>query len=104
MWGEEEPTLSRFGIINQGLYYCYMSKSLRTPQYEHFRSLLVKARESAGLTQIDIAARLNRPQSFVAKYEGGERRLDVIEFIEVCNALGVNPNVIIAQLLERKEQ
>ena len=48
-------------------------------------------RIAANLTQAHLAARLNRPQSFVAKYEGGERRLDVIEFMEVAEAIGFDP-------------
>lgn len=55
-----------------------MAKSLHTPEYEYFRSLLIAAREKTGLTQAEVSAKLGRPQSFVAKYEGGERRLDVI--------------------------
>jgi transcriptional regulator with XRE-family HTH domain len=50
--------------------------------------LLVQARSDAGLSQVDLAARLNRPQSYVSKYESGERRLDLIEFIEVAEAIG----------------
>jgi transcriptional regulator with XRE-family HTH domain len=56
-----------------------------------FRRQFIQARKSAGLTQVDLADRLGRPQSFVSKYERGERRLDVIEFCEVCRALGVDP-------------
>jgi transcriptional regulator with XRE-family HTH domain len=63
------------------------------------RKLLVDARKTAGLTQIDLSARLNRPQSFVSKYERGERRLDVTEFIEVARALKVNPTELFAELL-----
>ena len=48
-------------------------------------------RIAANLTQAHLAGRLNRPQSFVAKYEGGERRLDVIEFMEVAEAIGFDP-------------
>lgn len=51
----------------------------------------MKARKSAGLTQVDLASRLKRPQSFVSKYERGERRLDLVEFGEVAAALGINP-------------
>ncbi len=43
------------------------------------------------MTQADLAVRLRRPQSFVAKYEVGERRLDLVEFVEVANALGTDP-------------
>ncbi|HMD75760.1 MAG TPA: helix-turn-helix transcriptional regulator [Terracidiphilus sp.] len=55
------------------------------------RGQLIQARKSAGLTQVGLADRLGRPQSFVSKYERGERRLDVIEFCEVCHALGIDP-------------
>ena len=78
-----------------------MAKSLHTPEYEHFCSLLVAAREKAGLTQVEVALRVKRPQSFVAKYEGCERRLDVIEFLEICDALNVEPSKILAQLRHR---
>ena len=72
-----------------------MVNSLHTPEYQNFCSLLVTAREASGMTQADIAARLGRPQSFVSKYESGERRLDVVEFIQVCLALGIEPQAII---------
>jgi len=72
-----------------------MAKSLHTPEYEHFRALLVAARERAELTQTEVSVALGRPQSFVAKYEGGERRLDVVEFIQVCNALDIDPHAIL---------
>ena len=78
-----------------------MAKSLHTPEYEYFRSLLVGARENAKLTQADISDKLGRPQSFVAKYEGGERRLDIIELLQVCSALGVDPHEIISQIQTR---
>ena len=50
------------------------------------------------MTQIDLSKKLGRPQSFVSKYENGERRLDVIEFLEVADALGVEPSRFINQL------
>lgn len=53
---------------------------------------------SAGLTQAQVAQRLKRPQSFVSKYENGERQLDVIEFVAVCKALGVPATELIARI------
>jgi len=70
--------------------------------YEHFCSLLIVARRSAKLTQVEVAKKLDRPQSFVSKYESRERRLDVIEFIEVCEVLKVSPIAIIQQLWREK--
>jgi transcriptional regulator with XRE-family HTH domain len=68
-----------------------MGKSIHSPEHLKLRELLIAARKKAGLTQAQVAERLGRPQSFVAKYEGGERRLDVVEFIYVAAALGVDP-------------
>jgi transcriptional regulator with XRE-family HTH domain len=67
-----------------------MPKSLRTPRQQLLLSLLIAARKAKDMTQADVAAALGRPQSFVAKYETGERRLDVIEFVDIAAALGVS--------------
>ena len=75
-----------------------MTKSLHTESHERFCNLLIEMREKRKLTQIDLSKKLGRPQSFVSKYENGERRLDVIEFLEVADALGVEPSRIINQL------
>jgi transcriptional regulator with XRE-family HTH domain len=59
---------------------------------------LIAAREKARLTQQTVAKRLGRHQSFVAKYEGGERRLEVIEFVQICEAIGVRPEQVLKAL------
>lgn len=66
-------------------------KSIRTQPYVRLLELLVERRNAAGLTQSQVADRLGRPQSFVSKFERGERRLDVIEFLEVCRQLETDP-------------
>ncbi len=81
-----------------------MVKSLHTPEYELFRALLVAAREKSGLTQAAVSGKLGRPQSYVAKYEGGERRLDVVEFVEVCTVLGIDPTRVIDSLQRRSRK
>lgn len=76
-------------------------KPLRSAEHRALRGLLVAARRNAQLTQVDVAKRLGKPQSFVAKYEGGERRLDVIEFLAVAKALGADARAIIGGLLKK---
>ena len=78
-----------------------MPKSAFSRKHEQFRRLLADARQAAGLTQVALAKRLGRPQSFVSKFERGERRLDVIEFLDVARALRVDPATIIADLERR---
>ncbi len=73
-----------------------MPKSVYTAAYGKMLACLVKARQTAGLNQVELAERLGRPQSFVSKIEKGERRIDVVELIAICNQLRVDPADIIA--------
>ncbi len=75
-----------------------MRRELRSKRYERLRQLLSGARKSRGLTQTALAAKLKRPQSFVSKYESGEQRLDIMEFLDVCSAVGVSAMSVIRQL------
>ena len=68
-----------------------MVKSAFTDPYRELISALRSARKGARLTQQELAERLGKPQSFVSKYENAERRLDVVEFVEVATLLRVDP-------------
>ena len=72
-----------------------MRKSVHSRRYKIFIEKLVEARKAAGVTQQQLADKLGRPQSFVAKYENGERRLDVVEFVEIAKHLGTDSRDII---------
>jgi transcriptional regulator with XRE-family HTH domain len=76
-----------------------IGKSVHSSDQAAFCKLMIGARKAAGLTQHALAVRLKKPQSFVAKYEGGERRIDVVEFIAIARALGADPLKLIATLL-----
>ena len=67
-----------------------MNKSTHTSHHIALQALLRRLRNRAGLRQADVANELGEPQSFVSKYESGERRLDIVELREVCRALGVS--------------
>jgi transcriptional regulator with XRE-family HTH domain len=75
-----------------------MSQTLRSPRHEALRTLLVAKRKEAGLTQADIAAKLRRYQSFVATLEAGQRRIDVVEFLDLADAIGFDPAEAIKKL------
>ena len=67
-----------------------MEKSLYTSHQKLLQSLLRHIRQDAGLSQQTLARKLVQHQSFVSKYESGERRLDIIELREVCIAIGIS--------------
>jgi transcriptional regulator with XRE-family HTH domain len=79
-----------------------LDKSVHSAGQKTFCELMVKARRSAGLSQHELAKRLHRPQSFIAKYEGGERRVDVVEFVEICEAIDAEPSKILKALLRTR--
>jgi len=78
-----------------------ISKSLRSAEHAEFRAIMIEARQKAGLTQQQLAKRLRRPQSFVSKYEGGERRIDVVEFLWVVRAMKADPMAVLRALIDR---
>ena len=68
-----------------------MARSIRSEVYRGLVGRLADARRAAGLTQQALADRLGRPQSYVAKVEGFERRIDVVEFLVMAREIGVDP-------------
>ncbi len=77
-----------------------MQKSIFTRQQERLQRLLRQVRRDAGLRQSDLAKRLGQPQSFVSKYESGERRLDLLELRQICEAVGIS----LAEFVRRFEK
>ncbi|MBP0594571.1 helix-turn-helix transcriptional regulator [Paraburkholderia sp. LEh10] len=73
-------------------------KSTNTPQYRAVLDRLIAARKASGLSQAELASRLGRPQSYIAKIEIGERRIDVVEFLELARILGVSPASVLENL------
>ncbi len=78
-----------------------LSKTRLLHEQAALQSLLKEIRLEAGLRQRDLADRIGEPQSFVSKYESGERRLDVIELRYICSVLGVPLSIFIGRLEER---
>lgn len=76
-----------------------MPRSRSSPRYARLCRLLIEARLASGLTQAGLAGKLRRPQSYVSKYESGERRLDVVEFLEVADGIGCRADEIVAALV-----
>ena len=81
-----------------------MPKAFHSARYDDLCRILITRRKAARLTQVDVAHRLDRTQSYVAKYERGERRIDVIEFIEIADAIGFDPAKGVMELMTKKRR
>ena len=88
-------SISQIGLYGADHHNEYMPDRDR---YDILRQLLLEARYAKGFKQVELAGHLGKPQSFVSKYETGERRLDVVEFLEVCDALSVRPETILEKI------
>jgi transcriptional regulator with XRE-family HTH domain len=75
-----------------------MKKKVYIAQRGRLVSLLREMRVEAGLTQTDLAARIEREQTFVSRYESGQRRLDILEVREICQAIGITIEEFVRRL------
>ena len=74
-------------------------KSLRSRRHRALCAALVAARKTAGISQHELAMRLKTSQTVIARIEIGERRIDVIEFIDLARTLRIDPREVLAQLM-----
>lgn len=89
----------RFSHIDRDLHItCAVKKNIRLNQQKKLLVLLRGLRVEAGFTQSELASRLGTDQTFVSKYESGERRLDILELREVCQATGTDFVMFIRKL------
>jgi len=72
---------------------------LHTDENKELCRRLIIARKEAGLTQVELASRLGKLQSYVTKYEREERRIDVIEFILITQAIGIKPADLFEEMI-----
>ncbi|MBK5144840.1 helix-turn-helix transcriptional regulator [Budviciaceae bacterium BWR-B9] len=75
--------------------------SIYSNEYQIVIKALREARIAKGITQESLAQALDRPQSFIAKVENGERRLDVVEFVHISSLLSLNPADIIEKIIPK---
>jgi transcriptional regulator with XRE-family HTH domain len=75
-----------------------MSRTLRSSRQKKLIALIIAERKAAGLTQTEVAKKLRRYQSIVANIESGERRIDVVEFLDLADAIGFDAGKLIENL------
>jgi transcriptional regulator with XRE-family HTH domain len=77
------------GLVKKRTRKRNVEKNTFTPEHQALCELLRQVRREAGVTQVELAVRLKRDQTFISKYESGERMLDVIEVRKICVALEI---------------
>lgn len=75
-----------------------MAKTLGSPKHKALIALLIERREAANLTQTELASKLGEYQSFVARLESGQRRVDVVEFLKLASVLNFDPHELLDRL------
>ena len=80
-----------------------MPRDLHSPRYQALRELIREERKARGITQVQVAMKLNRPQSYVADFERRERRIDVVEYLALANAIGFDPLALLADVMRVNE-
>ena len=78
-----------------------LEKTLVSRRHKALIALLIERREAAGMTQTQLADRLGRYQSFVARLESGQRRVDVVEYLELADVLGFDAGKALAAVRKK---
>ena len=78
-----------------------MARSLHTAAHRELVSAVVALRRAAGLTQRQLAERLGREQNFVGRVETGQRRIDLVEWVMICRACGVEAEAELPAVVRR---
>ena len=78
-----------------------MPKTIYREEHRVLAQLLRELRVAAGFTQADLAPLIGKPQNRVSDFERGGRRVDVIEFIDYCTSLGLDPRSVFKKLVQR---
>ncbi len=76
-------------------------KSIHDPRYIEFLARLRAARKGQGVSQSELGRRLGKPQSYISKIESCERRIDLVEALTICEALGINLETIVPTELRK---
>jgi transcriptional regulator with XRE-family HTH domain len=78
-----------------------MSRTLRSSKHQALRRFVIAKRKAANLRQVDVAKRLGRYQSYITNIETGQRRIDVVELIDLAEAIGFDPREAIKALMKK---
>jgi len=76
-----------------------MRNEIYSKEHRVLRSALKRERKAAGIRQIELATKTNRSQAYISKFENGDLRLDVIDFVRICEAIGCDPHEVLKEII-----
>lgn len=77
-----------------------MRHEIYSQEHQKLREVLRRERIAAGLRQSDIAKETNRSQAYISKFEKGDLRLDVVDFVRVCRSIGCDPHKVLDEIFD----
>jgi len=83
--------------------YSERVKTIHSKRHKRLVEAIIAKRKGAGIRQVQLAKKLKRSQTWIARLESGERRIDVIELIELANAIGFDASAIVAEVQQGKK-
>jgi len=75
-------------------------ESIATKRHQRLIEILIDARKHAGIRQAELARRVGKTQTFVARFEAGQRRIDAIELLALCEIIGIDPVKVIRKVIK----
>jgi ribosome-binding protein aMBF1 (putative translation factor) len=97
--------ISDFSIFDNPIYLICRRNGrgeqvwIQPKEYKRVGRILAAARQATGITQVGLAKKLRKPQSFVSSYEIGQRRIDVLELVRIANVLGVDAVALLKEIV-----
>lgn len=78
-----------------------MPKTIFGGEHRHLVEVLTEARQKSGMTQAELARKVEKDQTFISIIERGQRRVDVLEFVALARAMGADPKQLFTEVLKR---
>jgi len=75
-------------------------ESIATKRHQRLIEILIDARKQAGIRQAELARRVGKTQTFVARIEAGQRRIDAVELLTLCEIIGIDPVKVVRKVLK----
>jgi ribosome-binding protein aMBF1 (putative translation factor) len=89
-----------FTDAGTGAFHRHMRDDIHSTEHRRLREILKRYRLAAGLRQADLAAQTGRSQAYISKFENGDLRLDMVDFVLLCRTIGADPHLVLDEVFK----